>query len=191
MTNNHKQRGVWEDAATADTRGFELARVRGNPKYEDIFFLMGCHKYYWKSETMLPCPRCKSDLEYIGGYIRKRALVIIQCSKDTCIGIELKHIAGAFNLPRFIERNYALFAGEDYVNDTKYNWDEKFAIVIGEEPGYSKYVGLKPNAPKWAVDEYKTLKDFYDGVIDSCVDLNGNKYGVVDNQRISLPAEQR
>jgi len=95
------------------------------------------------------CPRCKSELEFTNrGFSR-----VVQCSKETCIWLVLPGF-----LPRFV-LNDLILKGNDL------SFDELMEIIMGEKPGFSRLITLKPNAPQWAIDEYEALKKSLEEVV--------------------------
>ena len=166
-----------EDSTAAKHESRPVTPARADPTPEEIYALETENNIFNKYGLQRQCPRCQSPLDFLDQGTTRT----IQCSKANCISAETSRCVPLYLLPKFVACGYALFNGEDLCAD------EPIKIIVGEEPGFSELITLKPDAPQWAIDEYETLRKFYDGEISACEDSNGNKYGITgDNQRKAL-----
>ena len=55
-------------------------------------------------------------------------------------------------IPKFVKEGYALYKGGEYLI-SKFDGKE---IIVGRKDGLD-YIGIRPDAPDWALDEYDEL----------------------------------
>ena len=62
-------------------------------------------------------------------------------------------------LPRFVVECHVHFKAGDLFGD---DYPEAIAMIYGDKLGFSEYIILNDDAPKWAHYEYSKYRDYHD-----------------------------